>query len=247
MPYTILLVDDDKEFRSEFRDYLDEYEIVEASSGEEALRILAKPNEIDLVILDVMMPGMRGTEVLKRMKKMEPRLGIIILTGYSSKDVAIEALKGRADEYLEKPFPIAKAKELIVNLLESKNGETDVSALDIKGKIEKIKRFVERNCYKRIGLNDAAVAVCLSPKYLSRIFRQITGKSFSSYRLNIKIGKAKELLRDTGMNVSQISERLGYENAESFIRQFKQHTSKTPTAYRGGKGPKIGRKRARRK
>jgi len=247
MPYTILLVDDDKEFRSEFRDYLNEYEVVEASSGEEALRIFAKPNQIDLVILDVMMPGMRGTEVLKRMKKMEPRLGIIILTGYSSKDVAIEALKGRADEYLEKPFPILKAKEVIEKLLESKSGETDVGALDVKGKIEKVKRFLERNCYKRIGLNDAAGAVCLSPKYLSRIFRQITGTSFSRYRLSIKIEKSKGLLRDTGMNVSQISERLGYENAESFIRQFKQHTGKTPTAYRGGKGPKTGKRRSRRR
>ena len=62
------------------------------------MQLLRKPNEIDLVLLDVMMPGLSGTEVLREMKKLSPNLAIIILTGYSSKDVAIEALKGHADD-----------------------------------------------------------------------------------------------------------------------------------------------------
>ena len=56
------------------------------------------------MILDVNMPGSKGTEVLKDIKALYPDLGIIILTGHSSEDVAIEALKGHADEYLEKPL-----------------------------------------------------------------------------------------------------------------------------------------------
>ena len=52
MPYNVLIVDDDKDFRDEFRDYLENYEVIEASNGEEALELLRKPNEIDLVILE---------------------------------------------------------------------------------------------------------------------------------------------------------------------------------------------------
>lgn len=232
MPYNILLVDDDKEFREEFRDYLEDYQVIEACNGEEALKLLKKPNVIDLVILDVMMPGLRGTEVLKEMRKTDPHLGIIILTGYSSEDVAIEALKGRADDYIQKPVDIDKAKEIIERLLETKRGEGDIDIVDIKGKIERVKHFVERNYHKKVCLKDAAQAVYLSPKYLSRIFKQSTGKSFSEYKLKIKTEKAKELLSKTGYNVNQLAEKLGYENAESFIRLFRRFAGYTPTEYR---------------
>jgi CheY-like chemotaxis protein len=57
MPSKILLVDDDKDFRVELKECLSGYDIVEASSGEEAINILKKPNDIDLVILDVNLPG----------------------------------------------------------------------------------------------------------------------------------------------------------------------------------------------
>jgi CheY-like chemotaxis protein len=57
MPYTILLVDDDNEFREEFKDLLEDYTVIEAANGQAALDILKAPNAVDLVILDVMMPG----------------------------------------------------------------------------------------------------------------------------------------------------------------------------------------------
>jgi len=245
MPFNILLVDDDKDFRDEFRDYLEDYEVIEASNGEEALELLRKPNVIDVVILDVMMPGLRGTEVLKEMKRIDPDLGIIILTGYSSEDIAIEALKGHADDYMQKPVDIGKAKEIIERLLESKKGEADIDTLGIKGKIEKVKRFAERNYHKKVSLKDAAQSVYLSPKYLSRIFKQSTGKSFSDYKLKIKIEKAKELLIKTGYNINQVAEKLGYENVESFIRLFQRFARYTPTEYRKKFAEKKKRKKAK--
>jgi len=228
----ILIVDDDKDFRDEFRDSFDEYEIIEASDGEEALRMLRKPNEIELIILDVMMPGLPGTEVSKEIKKMAPEICIIILTGHGSKDVVVEALRGNADEYIEKPFNIDKTKETIERVLETKRGRGDLNIIDAKDKIGRIKRFVEINCYKKVCLKDAAAVVCLSPKYLSRIFKQITGIGFSEYKLKIKIKKAKGLLKKTGYNIGQISDKMGYQNMESFIRIFKKLTGHTPTQYR---------------
>jgi len=64
---TILVVDDDKDLRSEIKDFLEDYKVVGASNGKEALGILRKPNCIDLVILDVIMPGLNGIEVLRKM------------------------------------------------------------------------------------------------------------------------------------------------------------------------------------
>ncbi len=232
MPEKILVVDDDDDFREELKDSLENYEIVEASSGAEAIKLLGRANEIALVILDVNLPGIMGTEVLREMKKTDPNLGIIILTGYSSKDVAIDALKGHADDYIEKPIDINKFKEVIENVLSARRGETNINICGLKGKVEKIKQFIENNWQRKTYLEDAAHTVCLSPKYLSRIFKQQTGKNFSEYKLTIKVQKAKYLLVKTGYNVNQVSDKLGYENTESFIRQFKKIAGCTPTSFR---------------
>ena len=78
MPYKIMIVDDDKHFRSEFREILEyEYEVIEASNGEEAIKIIKKPNMVDLIVLDVKMPGIIGTEVLKQIKEIDPHIFII--------------------------------------------------------------------------------------------------------------------------------------------------------------------------
>lgn len=232
MTETILLADDDKEFRAEFKELLDGYHVKEASDGREALDILQKANDIDLVILDINMPRMNGLDVLTSAKKIDPNLKIIILTGHSSKDVAIEALKGHADDYIEKPPNPEKVQKVIENLLEKKYTGDSIENTGSKGKIERVKRFLERNCYKKTRLEDAAQAVCISAKYLSRIFKEITGESYVQYRLGIMIEKAKEFLNKEGSNISQIAYKLGYENPESFIRQFKKFTAKTPAEYR---------------
>ncbi|MDD5449770.1 MAG: response regulator [Candidatus Omnitrophica bacterium] len=250
MPYNILLVDDDKDFRTEFKDaFFEDYEIKEASNGEEALLILKRPNEIDLVVLDVNMPGQRGTEVLKEMRAAAPDLRIVMLTGNSSEDVAIDSLKGHADDYLTKPLNVEEAKDVIKELLDTRKGEIDVTTADAATKMEKVKQFIERNCFKKISLEDAAQVVCLSPKYLSRLFNEVTKKSFSQFKIGVKIKKAKELLTSTGATVNQVAYKLGYENAESFIRQFKKLTGLTPTEYRqkAGRKKSVGAKRTSKK
>jgi YesN/AraC family two-component response regulator len=231
MPDKILLIDDDQDFREEFKNSLEEYEVIEANNGEEALALLRKPNEIDLAILDVVMPGLNGIDVLKELRRLSPDIGIIMLTGYSSKDIAVEALRAHADDYLEKPPDIDKTKAVIEKVLDGKR-RTFTSAGGANSKVERIKRFAERNSHKRTCLKDAAAAIYLSPKYLSRIFKQNTGTRFSEFRLEIKMNEAKSLLKDTDFNVNQIADRLGYQNAESFIRIFKKITGFTPTEFR---------------
>ena len=102
-------------------------------------------------------------------------------------------------------------------------------------KILKAKKFLEKNFRKKTGLNDAAKVTALSPKYLSRAYKEVTGKGFNEYRQILRIEEGKKLLKETGYSVDQISYKVGYENCESFIRQFKKLTGKTPAEYRAKK------------
>jgi len=243
MPYQILLVDDDADFREELSESFDDYEFVHASDGEKALELIKKPNEIDLVLLDVMMPGASGTEILTEIRKIEPAMKIVMLTGHSSKDVAIEALKGKADDFLEKPLNMNEAKEIIEKLLDSTDRDEKTEIGDIKSKIERVKKFAERNFHKKVSLEDAAGVVGLSPKYLSRVFEEFAGMGFSDYKTKVKIDRSKQFLKK-GYNINQISDKLGYQNTESFIRAFKKLTNMTPTEFRNASKAKADKKKA---
>ena len=228
----ILLVDDDRAFRNEFKSCFKEYDFIEASNGQEALSILKKPNEIDLAILDVNMPGMDGIEVMGKIKSIVPDLNIIILTAYSSKDLVLEALREKADNYIEKPIDIEKTRKIIEKILEKKNKYLSNGSSDIKTKIERVRIFLQRNCLKKTSLKDASAIASLSPKYLSRTFKQITGSGFAEYKLILKMSLAKNFLTKSSLNINQISEKTGYSNSESFTRQFKRCVGLSPAKYR---------------
>lgn len=247
MLYKILLVDDDSEFREEFRHCFSEYDIVEARDGNEAVDILRWPNEISLIIMDVKMPGPSGTDILPIIKAQSPDLRVIVLTGHSSENVAIDALRAHADDYIEKPFEIETMRRAIESCLSS--GALAQSKQDDgsnKCKIRRAKDFVWRNCFKRVRLSDAARAVSMAPKYLSRIFKEETGVGFSEFRLQVQLGKARELLDSGGLNVSQIADKLGYKNPESFVRQFKKIAGMTPARYRQKTRRRPGRNKNKR-
>ncbi len=171
-------------------------------------------------------------EVLREMKKINPCLAIIMLTGQSSKDIAIDALKGRADDYIEKPVNVGKFLETIRSTLAAKALKGFTYTHGINAKIEQARQFIERNFDKKVTLEDVAGQICLSPKYFSRIFKEIAGQGFNEYRLSIKIRQACELLKNSDHTVTEISNRLGYQNMESFIRMFEKIMKLSPTQYR---------------
>ena len=178
------------------------------------------------------MPQVSGFEVLREMKKIDPGLAVIMLTGQSSKDFAIDALKGRADDYIEKPVNIDKFLEVIRSTIAAKDRKGFNYTRGIHSKIEQAKHFIERNFDKKVTLEDVAEVICLSPKYLSRIFKETVGHGFNDHRLAIKISNACELLKNSDHTVTEIAFRLGYQNLESFIRMFVKMKKISPTQYR---------------
>jgi two-component system KDP operon response regulator KdpE len=110
----ILLVDDESAIRRALRPPLVElgFQVVEASRGEEALQLL-RSGPIDVVLLDVNMPGIGGIETLRRIRAVAPRLPVIMLTVRDAEEEKVEALESGADDYVTKPF---STRELIARL-----------------------------------------------------------------------------------------------------------------------------------
>lgn len=228
----ILFVDDNKDLAEDFKLWFEEYDIISAPTAEAALALLRKPNELALVLLDVHLPGMDGLAALGKIKELAPEKPVVIMTGFSTKDTAIHALTAKADNYIEKPFDLKAMRAVIEKELAAGAGNCAPGDMDIDGKIQHVRGFIEGNCLKKITLRDAAEVVFLTPKYLSRVFREKTGMGFSEYKLKFKMEHAKKMLLTPGHTVKQVSARLGYANAESFIRRFEKIVRLTPSCFR---------------
>jgi len=115
----ILVVDDEAIIRESLRDWLSDvgHQVLTAENGFQALKMIEKEKP-GIAIVDLVMPGMDGIELLKRAKEISPSIEVIIVTAYGSIPTAITAMKEGAYDYIEKPFCPEKAELLIERLVE---------------------------------------------------------------------------------------------------------------------------------
>ncbi len=103
----LLLVDDEEDFRTTLANRLKRrnLDVTDAGSGEEAIEIIGKKS-FDVAIIDIKMPGIDGIETLKRVKKIDPHIEVILLTGHASIEAGIEGIKSGAYDYVIKPCTV---------------------------------------------------------------------------------------------------------------------------------------------
>jgi YesN/AraC family two-component response regulator len=241
----ILVLDDSQNIRDVFAFAFSEYHIILAKNGQEVLNILNKPNDIDLIVLDVMMPDINGLALLKKIKEINTYCKIVMMTGYSSKDIAIQALRLNADEYIEKPFDLEAVREVFRRLLQENGSVRNTGCGHGNEKVKFAQRLIKRNYNKAFSLRDISKELFLNYKYCSRIFKEKTGESFNKYKLGLKIASAKQFLVKYNYTIGQIAYKIGYQNPDSFMKMFKRVTGLTPTEYRQRNKQKNKRKRWR--
>jgi DNA-binding NtrC family response regulator len=133
---SVLVVDDDTGVRDMLSSVLnDEGYVVEAvENGKKAIKT-CEESFFDVALIDVELPDMKGTELLDRLKKMQPKMVRIIITGHPSLDSAMKAVNERADGYVLKPFKVTELLEKIKKLLAEKTEEylrMSAEAMDAK-------------------------------------------------------------------------------------------------------------------
>lgn len=115
---TILVTDDNRDVNEVIKVMLRQngYEVVQAFDGEEALLAFNR-SQPDLVLLDYRMPGMDGIDVLRSIKEHDPTALVVFMTGEGSEDVAVQAMKAEADDYITKPISYPELLQLTNNLI----------------------------------------------------------------------------------------------------------------------------------
>jgi len=184
-----------------------------------------------------LLPDMSGIDVMNKIMEIAPSVFVIIVTEYGDKELAVEAFMSGARDYLKKPFCISKpsrSKNSLPGSDTSAHSGTPPAAVTISQhhKIQKAVRFINDNYRTDISHDAVAWEARMSPSHFSRIFKKVMGLSYQDYLNSRRITKAKNLLRTSAQNVTEIAVSLGFADTTGFGRIFKKLTSQTPSAFR---------------
>ncbi len=221
--HTILVVDDDMSVRQTFELLFPEYEVIGTSSVFEALDLIRIPGRVSLVILDVVMPGVNGLQILKQLRKLDADIPVVVCTAYGSKDVIVQSLRNGATDYIEKPFDVEEMTALLRRYIEDEETEDTV---------HRIYSYLETNYDRKISLDDVSRRFGVSYKYISRAFRERFGKTFSEIKISLRMEKARDLLINTKMSIQEVASCVGYKCYEAFSRTFYNWHGVWPADYR---------------
>lgn len=244
---TILLVEDDNDVRDFLASELEScFNLRVATDGQMGLA-MAKEEDFDLVVSDVMMPGMNGFELTKRLKnKFETcHIPVILLTALSTDDKVLEGTESGADAYITKPFSPQLLVARIFQLLDqrerlkqkfSKEGQTVRSAMCASDQDQMFVRRLDAVIYPRLGEQDLSVdkvagLLRMGRTLFYRKVRCVTGYTPNDYIRVLRMKKAAELLAKGDNNVSEVAYAVGFDNPYYFSKCFKAQYGMPPSQY----------------
>ncbi|MFZ0456512.1 MAG: two-component regulator propeller domain-containing protein [Ignavibacteriaceae bacterium] len=243
----LLIIEDNPDMRlyikNEFKDI---YRITEAYNGrigfEKALEEIP-----DAIICDVMMPGIDGYEVCRKLKQDEKtsHIPILILTAKSSEQHTIEGFESGADDYVPKPFSSAILKLRIKSLIDSREmlrkkfiKEPFAAIKDFspsrtdEALLKKAYDIVEKNLSNPdFEVSDFAFEIGMSRTQLYKKINAVAGQTVREFIRIIRLKKAAELLVTTDMNITEISERVGFGSQSYFTTSFTEYFGINPSKY----------------
>lgn len=255
----ILFVDDNADLRAYFEmAFSNKYKVITVENGENALSYLSD-NVCDIVVSDVMMPGIQGDELCRRIKDNPDTswMPVILLTAKATKDFIIEGLGTGADDYVTKPFDTEILRSKIETTLANRRRlseyyrqrvdkiATDAKHIDENGKneendlldtsdnlfIDKATRVVmERMSDTDFGIDHLCREMAMSRTLFYGKIKTLTAQTPQDFIRNIRLQRAASLLRE-GKQIMDVCVICGFANTKHFSTVFKKQFGVSPSKY----------------
>lgn len=248
---SVLIVEDNEDLLQVLEEAFSiKYEVYKAGDGEEGLR-LAEEMQPDLIISDVMMPGLSGIAMCQRLKKKfeTSHIPILLLTARADLESALEGLKSGASDYIMKPFNLEllllKCNNVIGTLRrqqarfrsEAESSPTDLATNRLDQQLlEDSVRIIEENMEnKNFNIDMWCRRIAIGRTRLGGKIKGITGLTLNDFILQIKLRKCASLLENSELTISEITWKAGFSSPGYMGKCFKEYFGVTPMQYRNGK------------
>ena len=244
---TVLVVDDNEELLAFIMETLKgNYKITTAKSGEEALEKIDEQMP-ELIISDVMMPGIDGFELCTKLKNelKTSHIPVVLLTAKSGEESEYEGLKTGADYFVEKPFFPHILSQLIDNILATRKNlierfKSDINMLPTEAAhsdsdrdlIERITQLILKNIdHSDLDVGFVVNEIGISRSLLHIKLKNLTGCSATEFIRSIRLRQAVKLIADGTCNISEAAYQTGFSSPTYFTRRFKEFFGTTPKQY----------------
>lgn len=242
---TLLIIEDNDELRSFIKEvFYGGFTILETDNGQKGLT-LANEKIPDLILCDVMMPGLNGLEVCSRLKSemLTCHIPVILLTARSEVSQVIEGLEKGADDYVVKPFDPRVLELKINNLIKVREDlkqkysrsvllePDDPVVEDLNGEfLSRLKNLVTENLSNvGFGVNEMAFQMGMSVSVLYKKLRSLTGMTVNEFVKTLRMKRALQLLETGRYHVNEVATIVGFEDSKYFSKEFRKVYGKTPS------------------
>lgn len=231
----------------------------DAQSGAQRIREC----DPDILFIDIRMPDMDGLTMLAGLKSAFPHMQITVLTGYREFEYAKQAIGLGAARYLLKPSKmceIEEALDVMTQRLQERfaaprenragdpaSGDPASGGSDMTEKTEvnsfivnTALKYLETHFAEKLSLSEVAEKIYVSQWYLSKLLNKYTEKNFYDLVNQVRIKKAKQLLKDPALRIGEISEMVGFVDVSHFSRIFKKTENISPKDYRNSLSGREG-------
>lgn len=243
---TILIVDDEEEIRDYlYRELSHQYDVLTAENGLVALKLAIKERPT-LIVSDVMMSGMDGMRLCKRIKQniVLHDTPVILLTAKVKPEDRIDGLHYGADAYIEKPFNLDILKATIENLIQRRISienvltreelkQQTIQTRDVETPDEQLLTRIntiinQELANSEFNVTTLAEKVGISRVHLNRKLTQLTNQTTSDYIRSIRLEQAKHMLQSGNQSIAEIAYAVGFTNISHFSKVFKQQHGISP-------------------
>jgi signal transduction histidine kinase/DNA-binding response OmpR family regulator len=243
----VLIAEDNQDMQKFIVQLLqDQYRTISALSGIEAYdRALAVVP--DLVISDWMMPGMDGRTLCEKIKTTvaTSHIPVLMLTARADQSSKLEGLETGADDYLIKPFDTNELVVRIHNLIEQRKKlrqlfsreltlypkQITLPSRDAEFLLRLSSLVEEKYTDPAFSVEELSLEIGMSRMQLHRKIKALTDRSPGEYLRIFRLERAKQMLANTGLQVSEVCFKVGYNNLSNFSKIFREYAGVTPTEF----------------
>jgi len=244
---TVLIIEDDVDTLTYLKHELSKnFNIITCKNGIEGSRIIFEEMP-DIIITDIMMPGIDGIELCKQIKSDERtnHIPVIVITALSGESFQIESYSNGVDMYITKPINTEILKVQINSLLNSRKKlfeyYSKLPLSEFKNAsstntenifINKVIHIIEENLEdSEFNVEKLAEKLKITRRQLSQKIKALTGQTVNEFIVTIKLTKAAEMLINSNYSISEVAFKVGYTVPANFTRSFTKHFGKSPSEY----------------